>query len=197
MKTNNIFINVASYNEEDLFDTIDTAFSKASFPENIYVGACLQYTDNEYPDFSSFPNVKTIKIKGLVGAGLGVARGLSSTLYDNEEYYLQIDAHTVFKNGWDETLIRNYKELNKTIDKPIISSYVPYYYKDIESGEKITMAKNQDWEGYYTSWSLVSKSSPDAIGLQVMEFYFYFAFLFVGFVCGGGFFGCSYCMGGS
>ena len=52
MKTNNIFINVASYNEEDLFDTISTAFGKASFPENIYVGACLQYTDNEYPDFS-------------------------------------------------------------------------------------------------------------------------------------------------
>ncbi len=48
MKTNNIFINVASYNEEDLFDTIDTAFSKASFPENIYVGACLQYTDNAH-----------------------------------------------------------------------------------------------------------------------------------------------------
>jgi len=176
MKTNNIFINVASYNEEDLFDTIDTAFSKASFPENIYVGACLQYTDNEYPDFSSFLNVKTIKIEGLVGAGLGVARGLSSTLYDNEEYYLQIDAHTVFKNGWDETLIRNYKELNKTIDKPIISSYVPYYYKDIESGEKITMSKNQDWEGYYTSWSLVSKSSPDAIGMQDKENYYNFAY---------------------
>ena len=61
MKTNNIFINVASYNEEDLFDTISTAFGKASFPENIDVGACLQYTDNEYPDFSLFPNVKTIK----------------------------------------------------------------------------------------------------------------------------------------
>ena len=41
MKPNSIFINVASYNEEDLFDTINTAFEKASFPENVYVGACL------------------------------------------------------------------------------------------------------------------------------------------------------------
>ena len=53
MKTNNIFINVASYNEEDLFDTIDTAFKKASSPANIYVGACLQYTDNDYPDLDN------------------------------------------------------------------------------------------------------------------------------------------------
>lgn len=107
------------------------------------MGACLQYTDNQYPDLSLFPNVKTIKIEGLVGAGLGVARGLASTLYDKEEYYLQIDAHTVFKNGWDETLIRNYKELNKTIDKPIISAYVPYYYKDIDSGEKLQWQKSR------------------------------------------------------
>jgi len=176
MKTNNIFINVASYNEEDLFDTISTAFKKASFPENIYVGACLQYTNNEYPDFLLFPNVKTIKVEGTVGVGLGIARGLASTLYDNEQYYLQIDAHTVFKSGWDDTLIKNYNELNKTADKPIISSYVPYYYKDPESGKKITMAKNEDWEGYYTSWSLVSKSSPDAIGMQDKESYYNFAY---------------------
>jgi len=176
MKANSIFINVASYNEEDLFDTISTAFGKASFPENIYVGACLQYTDNEYPDFSLFPNVKTIKVEGTVGVGLGIARGLASTLYDNEQYYLQIDAHTVFKSGWDSTLIKNYNELNKTVDKPIISSYVPYYYKDLESGKKITMAKNEDWEGYYTSWSLVSKSSPDAIGMQDKENYYNFAY---------------------
>jgi len=176
MKNGYIFINVAAYNEEDLLDTLSTAFSKANNPDNVYAGVVMQYTDNNFPDLSIFKNVKYIKNNEMVGLGLGVARGLASTLYDGEEYYLQIDAHTVFKKDWDIKLINNLNNIRKIADKPIISTYVPYYYRDRVSGQKLTMAQNEDWEGEYPNWSLVSKDSPEAIGMEDQEKYKMFVY---------------------
>ena len=165
-----IFINIAAYNEEDLEDSINSAFEKAEFPENVYVGLLSHYSNGIHPDFSRYKNVKTIKVNEKVGLGLGISRGLASSLYDNQKYYLQIDAHTVFKKNWDSILIKNFNYLKTIVEKPIISTYVPYYYRDRVTGEKFTMAKNTDWEGHYDSWSLVSKSNKDAIDMDIEKY---------------------------
>jgi hypothetical protein len=171
-----IFVNIAAYNEEDLVDTVQTALEKATNPDNIHIGIVLHYPAGNFPDLSKWPTVKTIKITESIGLGLGTARGMAASLYNNETYYLQIDAHTVFKQNWDSCLINNYNELNKSVKKPIISAYVPYYFRDRVTGEKLTMAKNTDWEGYYTPWTLVAKSHPLAIGMEDKERYYTFAY---------------------
>jgi hypothetical protein len=176
MNSESIFINVAAYNEEDILDTVKTAFEKASNPKDIYMGILLHYTDKNFPDLDSFANVKTIKVSESIGLGLGISRNLAASLYDGQDYYLQIDGHTVFKKNWDIILKNNYKELKKITDKPIISTYVPYYYRDKETGQKTTMAKNFDWEGYYQPWTLVSKSHSKAIGMEDKERYYLFAY---------------------
>ena len=38
------------------------------------------------------------------------------------------------------------------------------------------MAKNEDWEGYYPSWSLVAKSDTRAIGMEDKDRYYLFAY---------------------
>lgn len=171
VKKNNIFINIAAYNEEDILDTVETAFSKADNPENINIGIVLQYPDGNFPNLDKYKNIKSIKKTEKIGLGLGVARGLASTLYDNEEYYLQIDGHTVFRKSWDTIAISNFKKLKELFDKPIISTYVPYYYRDKITGQKLTMAHNEDWDGEYPSWSLVPKSHPFSIGMEDEEKY--------------------------
>ena len=171
-----IFVGIAAYNEEDILDTIQTALEKAKYPNRVHIGAVLHYPKGNFPDLNAYPTVKTIKITETIGLGLGVARGMAAELSDGEDYYLQIDGHTVFKPNWDEILIKNYKELNKSVDKPIISTYVPYYYRDRQTSEKLTMAKNTDWDGYYQPWTLVAKSQPDAIGMEDKERYYLFAY---------------------
>ena len=47
-----IFIGIASYNEEDIIDTIQTAFEKATNPENVHIGVVLHYPKGNHPDFS-------------------------------------------------------------------------------------------------------------------------------------------------
>lgn len=173
---NTIFVGIAAYNEEDIIDTIQTALEKAAFPETISIGVVLHYPKGDFPNLSKWPSVKIIKISETIGLGLGVTRDLAASLYNGEDYYLQIDAHTVFKQNWDTILIKNYNMLKEVTDKPIISTYVPYYYRDRLTGQKLTMAKNEDWEGYYEPWTLVSKSQPNAIGMEDEGRYRMFAY---------------------
>lgn len=176
MVNNKIFINIASYNEEDLIDTIETAFNKAKDPENIYIGMCLHNSNNIFPNLDKYKNVKFIHINEKVGLGLGISRNLAASFYNDEKYYLQIDAHTVFKTNWDYILKEKYEKIKQNYKKPIISTYVPYYYRDRITGKKLTMAQNENWEDYYTPWSLVAKSHPEALDIQDKEKYRLFAY---------------------
>lgn len=176
MKKDTIFISIAAYNEDDIINTISTAFEKAKNPENIFIGAVLQYTNNDFPDLTKFKNVNVINIVDKIGLGLGKARGMASSIYNKEEYYLQIDAHTVFKKNWDLILKENYQKLKQISDKPIISTYVPHYYVDKETNKRMTMADNENWEADYIPWSLVAKSDPCAIGMEDDEKYFRFVY---------------------
>jgi hypothetical protein len=176
MKQDSIFIGIAAYNEEDIIDTIDTAFSKAENPDNIYIGVVLHYPKKNFPDLSKYKNVDFVNVSEKIGLGVGMSRMLASTFYKEEDYYLQIDGHTVFKNNWDKTLKQNYVKLKTVYEKPIISSYVPYYYRDKNTGEKTTMVKDNNWEADYPSWSLVSKSHPEALGIENEEKYLSFAY---------------------
>lgn len=171
-----IFVGIAAYNEEDVVDTIRTALEKAADNSRIHIGVVLHYPQGDFPDITEFPTVKSILIKETIGLGLGITRDMAASLYDGETYYLQIDAHTVFKQNWDLILINTYKDLTKIADKPIISTYVPHYYRDRVTSQKLTMAKDELWEKDYTPWTLVTKSHPDAIGMEDKETYYKFAY---------------------
>ena len=167
-----IFIGIPAFNEEDIHQTIRTALGKAKEPQNVRIGIVLHYPKGDFPDLRMYPNVKVITVEDKVGLGTGLTRDLACSLYDGETYYLQIDAHTVFKPHWDEILKRNYKELNKTVDKPIISTYVPYWYRDRKTGQPLTMFGTADFDApCETMWSLVTKGDPRALDMQDPEKY--------------------------
>lgn len=113
-----------------------------------------------------FPNVKIIYIDQQLPLGTSVTRDLAASLYDNETYYLQIDAHTVFKSMWDTMLKANYKQLKQTAKKPIISSYIPYWYRDRVTSQALTMHGSDDFDAYGEPWGLVAKTDPKALGMQ-------------------------------
>jgi hypothetical protein len=167
-----IFIGIPAFNEEDVHITIRTALGKAKSPKRVHIGIVLHYPNGDYPDLTMYPNVEVIAIDDKVGLGTGLTRDLACSLYKGEDYYLQIDAHTVFKPNWDEILIKNYKELKKTVDKPIISTYVPYWYRDRKTGQPLTMFGTADFDApCETMWSLVVKGNPRALGMEDPERY--------------------------
>ena len=153
-----IFIGIPAYNEEDIHQTIKTALGKATNPAAVRIGVALHYPNKDFPNLSMYPNVKPIFIDEPIGLGTGPTRDLAASMYDGEDYYLQIDAHTIFRKGWDSILKANYKELKKIVDKPIISSYVPFWYRDKTTGDAVTMRGDKNFDEQALAWSIHHKS---------------------------------------
>lgn len=131
-----IFIAFPSFNEDDVERTITTALSNARHPELVNFGILLHYPKGNYPDVYAYPNVRYVKSDYPIGLGTGPSRKIAASLHEDEEYYLQIDAHTIFKKDWDHILMSRYKELKKIWYRPIITSFANSWHKD-EAGNII------------------------------------------------------------
>lgn len=140
-----IFVCIPSFQEEDLFETVEDCFNKASDPEKIFIGICNQKIDNNFVDFSTFKNVKTVNITSSFLLGLGLCFTIAMSLYDYQDYFLRIDSHTRFEKNWDLILIKNFNIIkNDGYEKPIISYRSPWFTKDIDKNLDFKDWKNPD-----------------------------------------------------
>ena len=123
-----IFISIASYQDPLLETTIYSAFDGAENPENLYFGVCDQ---SSHPlSTESFPhnlNISYEHVNPKDSEGPCWARHRIQKFFNNEDYYLQIDSHMQFQEGWDAYLLSYIKKIeseSKSCHKlPIISCY--------------------------------------------------------------------------
>lgn len=130
-----IFVSIPAFNEMFIDRTIEDLFAKADNPERVFVGVFNQKTnDKTFEDFSSFKNVRVINAHCDIPLGVCLARLNASMLYNDEDYFFQIDAHNFFIDGWDSILINDYVELKSLgIQKPILSQSVQWHTVDAYS----------------------------------------------------------------
>jgi hypothetical protein len=144
-KNRKIFIAVPAFNEYFTHVTVEDAFEKADKPENIYFGIFNQKTNsNNFEDFTSYKNVRCINAIYEKPLGAALSRLIASTLHDNERYFLQIDAHTIFAKGWDSVLINDLNLLLKHVEKPMISQSCAWHQVPIYSDPDKKYIKNFD-----------------------------------------------------
>lgn len=124
----NIFIQLPSYRDPELINTIDDAIDKAFSPNNLIFGICWQHGDDENLDkYKNDPRFKIIDVPYHQSKGVGWARYEIQKLYTNEKYTLQLDSHHRFVKDWDIILIVMLEKLKLTYPKPIITTYgAPY-----------------------------------------------------------------------
>ena len=136
-----ILVSIASYRDTQCSITLLDIISKAKNPENLVVIVCQQ---NDISDGNciqekiltkSKATIKQIIIPHTEAMGPCWARFLIQQLWSGEEYYLQVDSHTRFVEGWDEKCInclnKIYVQINNTskekinLDKKIcLTNYV-------------------------------------------------------------------------
>ena len=127
--TPKIFVQIASYRDPECQWTVKDLFEKAAKPERIVVGICLQQVPGE--DDGMFENstcpqqVRINYINAFKSKGVCWARSITQSLWQGEEYTLQIDSHMRFEPSWDETLITMLRECDSP--KPILSTYPQGY----------------------------------------------------------------------
>lgn len=123
-----IFISIASYRDPLLGFTLASAYDNAAHPERLHFAVIDQDTgDTPYPVPKHIPEdqVGYIKIEAARSRGCCWARSLAMSLYRDEDYYLQVDSHTMFAKNWDDMLVKSMQVCLAHSPLAVISSYPP------------------------------------------------------------------------
>lgn len=142
-----IFVSVASYRDKNCPLTLQSMFSNAAHPENIFVGLCQQNMDsdidcqiNDQVPEQYRSQIRSMRVPHYDAQGPTWARYLCSTLLQTEKYYMQIDSHCLFSKDWDVKLVKMIKDLKQAgVKKPLLSHYTKsdeFYAGDQAQTEK-------------------------------------------------------------
>lgn len=126
-----IFIQIASYRDEELPKTIESCLKNAAFPERLRFGIYNQYDEDTEHYLDIYKDDNRFNITGIPweeSRGVGVARNACNQLYNDEDFTMQIDSHMRFVQEWDTKLINEWLECDD--EKAVLSSYPPEYRYD-------------------------------------------------------------------
>lgn len=135
-----IFVSIASYCDTQLIDTLKSLYLEAIDPSRVYVGVNLQDTLEAYEQLKSynFPNLQIIFTPKEQSKGVVHARNrIKKELVSFQDYFLQVDSHTRFRQEWDAILINQYNSIEQ--DKVILTTYPNHF--DVPDYEKVYLEK--------------------------------------------------------
>ena len=124
-----IFINLASYRDPECHKTVKSLIMNASDWHRLRIVVCEQNAPEDIDckhDLNEMYHsiIKVISLSYEEARGPTFARFLIQQKYSGEEFYMQIDSHTIFEKEWDTKLI---KTLNSLPEKSCLTQYLPDY----------------------------------------------------------------------
>lgn len=119
-----IFVSIASYCDPVLPFTLERAVATASDPSRLHFGVVDQSPAGSPRVQAPAPaRLSLVQLDARDARGPCWARAIAMSLYDAEDWFLQLDSHMDFDRGWDETLVRQARELGAPGHPLVISSY--------------------------------------------------------------------------
>ena len=136
-----IYISIASYRDPQLLPTLRDCIKNADHPENLVFGIAWQHAEEDTWDtldeFKDDTRFRIIDIIHSDSKGACWARNQCHQHYGGEEYYLQLDSHHRFIEGWDTECIKMVKQLQKKgHKKPLLTAYIPSFNPDNDPAER-------------------------------------------------------------
>jgi hypothetical protein len=177
-----IFISVASYQDPLLLETLCSAYENAENKDNLTFGVCEQTDSGIDIQSINFKNqIKYELLDPVLAKGPCWARARIQQLITNEEYFLQIDSHTIFAKNWDRTLLNYHEWLERCLENNFVITGYPRGFKpnkeltsfELNTSYKETLGitfreKRMFEDGYYSMQkSFPAKTELPAIGLLV------------------------------
>mmetsp|Transcript_7382 Transcript_7382/g.11810 ORF Transcript_7382/g.11810 Transcript_7382/m.11810 type:complete len:474 (-) Transcript_7382:809-2230(-) len=161
--TSTIIVLVSALRETRLPKTLQSAFDNAAHPDRVRFAVIQQNTEQdddciealckargkplerngETQDYTNpnncveFDKVRVLRMHAKEAKGPVYARGLQETLIQDEDFCMQIDAHTVFKRDWDVLMSQQWGATENEF--AVLTTY-PTNYKDLYKNS------NKHWE---------------------------------------------------
>jgi hypothetical protein len=150
MDKKSIYVSIACLGfDSELMNTVSTCINNSSKDNEIIVSiACIGdflFYENIKNEFADFNNIKINFYDLENNYGVGKGRNLAAKLYNNEDYFLQIDAHTLFLNSWDNILILSFNEAKQKNNSKLVLTAVPpkYSYMNIDYQKYLIIAHEE------------------------------------------------------
>lgn len=136
--------------DHELIKTIKSAKDNAAEPDNVHIGIAFIGNEKFYEfiveriNFYGYKNIsyKYYPLEGNLGVGHG--RSLAQSMYNGQDYFLQVDAHTFFNYNWDSFVKERFDTISRAVNnqKTIISGYPGHYGYFDESGNETFWARD-------------------------------------------------------
>lgn len=141
-----IYISIATLEDPDITSTVLTAINGAANKDDIRIGIAAAVSNEFYIDYllpiQDLPQIDIRRYPRFEMRGIGKGRSLARLAYNNEDFILQIDSHTLFTDRWDEILIDLYCEAQERTgnEKTILTCYLGRHH--VVNGEYEIIDKN-------------------------------------------------------
>ncbi|MES2128833.1 MAG: GlcNAc-transferase family protein [Pseudomonadota bacterium] len=135
-----IFVSIASYLDPMLFFTLKDAVAKAERPDLLRFAVIDQHIVDQRAavrELTFGAQVRYLHVHPQDTLGVCWARNLAFSLYDGEDFLLQIDSHMCFEQGWDANLRSQHASLLARSAKPVLSTY-PYPFEMVNGAPQYT-----------------------------------------------------------
>jgi Glycosyltransferase (GlcNAc) len=117
-----IFVSIAAYRDLQLVPTIADCLRKAHRAERLRFGICWQHGAEETAlPYQSDDRFRILDVPWKESQGACWARAAVMALWRGEAWFLQVDSHCRFADGWDTRLVAMAKQTGSA--KPILSTY--------------------------------------------------------------------------
>jgi len=125
-----IFVQIASYRDRDVARTVEDCIKKADNPRRLRFGICWQKDsdDESLLKYQSKDNFSILTFPYQDSKGVCWARNKIQSLYNGEDFIMQIDAHHRFVQDWDKILLKMIEETDSK--KPILTTYGTPFFAD-------------------------------------------------------------------
>jgi hypothetical protein len=124
-----IFVSIASYRDPDLIPTIGDCIRRARWPGQLRFGICWQHGRGEAsPRNIGSGRIDVIDVPWRSSRGACWARSEIMKLYEGEDFFLQLDSHHRFVEGWDAILLDQAQRTGAT--RPLLTTYAAPFQPD-------------------------------------------------------------------
>jgi hypothetical protein len=136
---NRIFVSIAAYRDPEVAGTLRRLLASASRPEALTI-AIFDQSDQPLaqPRIRRGARIIIERCPPAESCGACWARARLQRHFDGEDFYLQLDAHHVFRRGWDKLLFRELAACPSP--RPVLTGYLPPYRSKRRGVEQVAPA---------------------------------------------------------
>lgn len=130
MSSESIFVQIASYRDRELVNTLTSLFDEAAHPERLRVCISWQHASAERipAKLRRLPNLEIMDVSYRLSRGANWARRRVQKRWRGEPYSLIMDSHLRFVSDWDRKLIDLLEGLKaKGVERPAVTCYPPNF----------------------------------------------------------------------